>query len=176
MRKELQELAPRYFGTDGKEDVESAPMSSNQIQDSPVLEATMSIAPTPMQQAAGPAPTPYFFNILEEEISNVKDSVTSGLSTRGSMGEVVGFGGGPTMWDVELIKVYAIEEDTKEQKIALVVSKNEEKGKLRMDSLIEALWPHKEHSAPMEETVSLVGNLQKCQGPPQWFLHPRLLG
>ena len=53
------------------------------------------------------------------------------------MGEAGVAGGRLVMRNLEQTKVYVVVTDTEEEKVALTVSKNEGKGKLQMDPLIE---------------------------------------
>ena len=69
---------------------------------------------------------PSFFTM--EEVSSVKDSVTSRLPDRRLMGEVGGLDGQLVVQNVEQAKVYAVAEDTWEEKMAFAANKNEKKG------------------------------------------------
>ena len=72
-----------------------------------------------------------------EELSSVKDSVIFGLHIQGLMGEVGGPSGQPVVPNGEPTKVYAMVQDAEEEKVALAANKNEEKGQLQMDPIIE---------------------------------------
>ena len=52
----------------------------------------------------------------------------------------------------------------KTKKMALVANKTEEKRKMTMDSIVKSSWHSNEYSAPMEESISLVG---KSPGMPR---------
>ena len=63
-----------------------------------------------------------------------------------------------------------------EKKMAPAASKTEEKGGLSMGPMISSGWKPKDYSAPVEESVSLVG---KSTGMPEAISgvsYPRLLG
>ena len=58
----------------------------------------------------------------------------------------------------------------------LIIEKNEEKGKLKMDSMVGTSWPREEYSICIEEDVSLtrepMGMFEAISG----VLKPRSLG
>ena len=66
-------------------------LSENSIEEMTFPNATALVAALIMQQAVEPTPTPSFFTM--EEVSNVKDSVASGLFIQRLMGEVGGSNG-----------------------------------------------------------------------------------
>ena len=72
-----------------------------------------------------------------EELSSVKDSVIFGLHIQGLMGEVGGPSGQLVVPNMEPIKVYMVVQNTEKEKMALAANKNEEKGQLQMDPIIE---------------------------------------
>ena len=69
---------------------------------------------------------PSFFTM--DEVSIVKDSVTSGLPVQRIIGEVGGPSGQPLVLNVEPNKVYVVVQDAEEEKVALATNKNKEKG------------------------------------------------
>ena len=86
MSKELQKPAPRVIGTNGEEDAKTVIVSANSVEERLVAKSTKTlVAPQPMQQPVGPAPTSYFSTM--DEVSIVKDFVISGLPTSGLTGE-----------------------------------------------------------------------------------------
>ena len=78
-------------------------------------------------------------------------------------GEASGSGGCPVPSTVKWTKVY------ERGLVTLMKRKNwhlwpDQKGKLTMDPLVESSWRFKEHSTPIEETVSLVGKSTDMPG------------
>ena len=69
------------------------------------------------------------------------------------MGEANEFDGRLVIREMDSTNVYVVVEDTEEEKIAIMTNKNEPKGKMLMDPMIETLWPLEEYSNPMEETI-----------------------
>ena len=65
------------------------------------------------------------------------------------------------------------EED---KKIAFVLPKEEQKGKLSMDPMVEASWNSTDFLAPAEESISLVGKSMGMPIATSGVLQPRLLG
>ena len=61
-------------------------VSINLIEERPIPEVVLSVAPQPAQYAASPAPTPTFFTM--QEVFSVKDFVTSMLLDRRLTGEI----------------------------------------------------------------------------------------
>ena len=111
-----------------------------------------------------------------EEVSSVQNSVTSRPPNRRLMGEVGGSDGQLMLQNVEQTKFHVVVEDVEEGKIALVARKNNEKGKLQMDLIIDTSWISKDHSAPMEDSTSLVGKSVEMPGTISGVSHPKRLG
>ena len=96
MSTEIQELVQRDAGIEGEEATKPVPIVEDPAKEEPVPTATSAIA-QPIPKKA--VPTRSFFSIPEDDVVNVKDSVTFGVPTHGSMEgmEVGGSGGRPTI-------------------------------------------------------------------------------
>ena len=166
MSNELQELVQRDASIEGEE--ETKPLLATINWDKELLAPT---ATSSLEQPVFSTPSPWLARIPESEEgkASVKDSVTSGVPAR-VHGEGVeasesskhlaipefkfGFGG----------SFMAGDGGTEEgAKLAFVVPIEEQKGKLSMDPMVEALWKSIDFLAPTEELISLVG---KSMGMP----------
>ena len=92
------------------------------------------------------SPTPFtqLFGIPEEEFASVKDSVTSGLPSRGH-GEGVeasGSSGYLVIPEIRFTKGYVAEDDDVEdiKKTAFAPQQTKQKGKLSMGPMVESSW------------------------------------
>ena len=104
-----------------------------------------------------------------EQVSSVKDYVTSGLPDKRLMGEVGGLDGKLVVQNVGRTNVYMTVQDPEKKKVALAPSKNEEKGKLEW----MLSWRHccsPRNIRPLWKILYHWGvNLWKFQEPPEGF-------
>ena len=82
MSKEIQELVQRDVGTEDEEDTEPLPAIENPAKEEPFLAETSTIAQLALKKTV---PACSFPSIAEEDVVSVKDSVTFGLPTHGSL-------------------------------------------------------------------------------------------
>ena len=62
------------------------------------------------------------------------------------------------------------------EKMAFVLHKEEQKGKLSMDLMVEASWKSTDFSAPIEESISLVGKSMGMLGTTSGDFGPQIAG
>ena len=96
MSKDVQELVQRDASTEGEEEIEPLPAVENPVEEEPISAKASAIAqPIPGKTILARS----FFSISEEDVVSVKDCVTFGLPTHGSMEgmEAGGSGGHPTI-------------------------------------------------------------------------------
>ena len=126
-----------------------------------------------------PGPTRSFFSILEEDVVNVKDSVTFGLLTHGPIEgmEAGGLGGQLAIPKFKFAKGYA-SEDVGAEKVGKTAFMPfiVEKGKLLMGRMVESGWESKDYLALARGTISLVGKSTGMLGAASRVSYPRLLG
>ena len=110
---------------------------------------------------------------------NVKDSATSGLLAHGQReGMEAGGSSGhpaapPFKFDGSFVAGHGSTENM--QKTGFMPQK-EEKGELSLGLMVMSGWKSKDYSAPVEESVSLVGKSTVLPETPQGVSYPRLLG
>ena len=152
MSKDVQELVQKDAGTEEDEDTEPTP-----VVEEPALAGTSKIAQSTPKKTV-PART--FFSIPEEDVVSVKDSATSGLLAHGSMEgmEASGSSGHPATPQFKFGGSFIVGQGSTEEmsKMSLAPQK-EEKGKLSLDPMVTSGWESKDYSAPVEESVLMVG-------------------
>ena len=83
--------------------------------------------------------------------------MTSGLPTQGHEGGVEASGsvGHPMIPEFKFGKSYMVENDGTEdvKKMSFMPQKIEQKGKLRIDPMVESSWKSKDYSVPTEEII-----------------------
>ena len=94
----------------------------------------------------------------------MKDSVTSGLPLKQSKVGVQANGSGELSMPLLKVNAHDGEDIAVEKKMAPVASKTEEKGELSMGPMVSSGWKPKDYSAPVEESILLVG---KSTGMPE---------
>ena len=115
------------------------------------------------------------FPILEEEVVNVKDAVTSGLLAHGPVEgmEAGGSSERPGMPKFKSIEGYVAEDvGTKEVGKMAFVPQNPEKGRLSIGSMVDQDGSQRVSRYLLEKRYFWWANLQKCRGPPQGFRTP----
>ena len=152
MSKDVQELVQKEAGTEEDDDTKPTP-----TVEEPTLVGTSAIAQPTLEKTV-PALT--FFSIPEEDEVSVKDSVTSGLLAHGSMEgrEAGGSSGHPTAPPFTFGGSFvAGHGDTDDMGKTALCHKKKKKGELSLGLMVTSGWKSKDYSAPVEESVSLVG-------------------
>ena len=134
-------MVQRDAGTEEEEDnIDQVPMATNLDENrlSPSVAIGWFALGTGPNYRVIPA-------ILEEEVANVKDSITSRLpfQEKNVGGGASGSGGMPTWSTIGKFGVHKREggKDAEEdKKLVVMANKTEEKGKMTIDSMVESLW------------------------------------
>ena len=169
-------MVQRDAGTDGEEETDPWPARTNWDEDLPAPSATSS-----WDQPLPSTPSPWLVGIpeVEEEKANVKDSVTSGLPTRehGEGVEASGLTRRPAVPEFKFGRSFVAGHGcTKDMGKMALVPQKEEKGELSLGPMVTSRGKSKDYSAPIEESVSLVGKSTEMPATTLGGFAPRTAG